>query len=197
MHSRAPGSSFPDAQKPSPEREDGSPMSFREKVFWLVGTSFGLAYLPVAPGTWGALPGVAIFLLIVEVAPAAYHTWLIGLAMVLVSAVTVALSPWAERYWRVKDPRKYVPDEVAGFLVTVFLFRTPDVLLTIVWAFVVTRFLDILKIPPARQLEALPAGWGILLDDVASSIYAILLLNGAAALFPGMFGGPPFLLSAW
>ncbi len=133
-------------------------MSFRDKVFLLVGTSFGLAYLPVAPGTWGALPGVAIFVLIIKGTPAAYHTWLIGLAMVLVSVLTIALSPWAERHWQVKDPRKYVPDEVAGFLVTVFLFRTPDLLLTIVWAFIVTRILDIIKIPPARQLEAL-AGW--------------------------------------
>jgi phosphatidylglycerophosphatase A len=172
-------------------------MSVRDKIYWLIGTSFGLAYLPVAPGTWGALPGVAIFVLIVKGTPAAYHTWLIGGAMVLVSVVTIALSPWAERYWRVKDPRKYVPDEVAGFLVTVFLFRTPDLLLTTVWAFMVTRILDIIKIPPARQLEALPAGWGILLDDVASSIYAVLLLNGVATLFPSWFGGSPFLFSAW
>jgi len=70
-------------------------------------------------------------------------------------------------------------------------------LLTTVWAFMVTRILDIIKIPPARQLEALPAGWGILLDDVASSIYAVLLLNGVATLFPSWFGGSPFLFSAW
>ena len=178
-------------------REVGSSMNFRDKVFWFVGTSFGLAYLPIAPGTWGALPGVAIFALIVRTTPAAYHTWLIGVATLLVSVLTVALSPWAELYWKVKDPRKYVPDEVAGFLVTVLLFRTPDLMLTIVWAFIVTRILDIIKIPPARQLEALPAGWGILLDDVASSIYAVVLLNAAAVLFPGLFGGPPFLVSTW
>jgi phosphatidylglycerophosphatase A len=191
MHPPTRASSSPDSPHEAPS------MSLRNKVFLFVGTSFGLAYLPVAPGTWGALPGVAILVLIVKGTPTAYHTWLIGLAMLVVSVVTVALSPWAERHWQMKDPKKYVPDEVAGFLVTVFLFRTPDLLLTTVWAFIVTRILDIIKIPPARQLEALPAGWGILLDDVASSLYAVLLLNGAAALCPGLFGGVPFLLSAW
>jgi phosphatidylglycerophosphatase A len=172
-------------------------VSIRDKICLLVSTSFGLAYLPVAPGTWGTLPGVAVFLLIVQASPAAYHTWLIGLAMAIACVVTVALSPWAERYWNMKDPKKFVPDEVAGFLVTVLFFRTPDLLLTTFWAFVVTRFFDIVKVPPARQFEALPSGWGILLDDVMSSLYAALALIGAAHLCPGLFGGPPSILSMW
>lgn len=172
-------------------------MSIRDKICLLISTSFGLAYLPVAPGTWGTLPGVAIFLAIVTTTPASYHSWLIMFATIVACAVTVLLSPWAERYWNRKDPKKFVPDEVAGFLVTVWLFRTPDLLLTTFWAFVVTRFFDIVKVPPARQLESLPSGWGILLDDVMSSLYAALALIIGAYLFPALFGGSPLILSAW
>ncbi|MBI5572176.1 MAG: phosphatidylglycerophosphatase A [Desulfomonile tiedjei] len=180
-----------------PKTALSSGKALQDRIYWLLGTSFGLSYLPVAPGTWGALPGVLLFLLIVEGTPPDWHLWLIGLATVLVSWFTVAAGPWAERYWQTKDPRKYVPDEVAGFLVTVLLFRAPDPWLTCIWAFVVTRFFDILKPPPARRLETIPGGWGILLDDVLTSLYAALTLNILAVSFPQFFGGLPFLVTAW
>jgi phosphatidylglycerophosphatase A len=192
-------SSFPtnDAGPAPPRRTGGAPWTLRDRLFLLLGTSFGLAYLPIAPGTWGALPGPLIYLLIVGFAGPQAHTALIAGALAAVCVLTIALSPWAERYWQMKDPKKYVPDEVAGFLVTVLLFRTPDPWLTTVWAFVITRIVDIVKPPPARQLEALPGGWGILLDDVASSLYAALFLNIFASHLPGLFGGPPILWGAW
>jgi phosphatidylglycerophosphatase A len=181
----------------TPRSPGAGPTSLREWVFLLLSTSFGLAYLPIAPGTWGALPGPLIYLLIVGFAAPGVHTMLIAGVLMAVCVLTVALSPWAERYWQMKDPKKYVPDEVAGFLVTVLLFRTPDPWLTCLWAFVVTRFVDIVKPPPARQLEALPGGWGILLDDVVASLYAALFLNILAANLPVLFGGPPLLALPW
>ena len=180
-----------------PKAAPSSGTTVKDRICWLLGTSFGLSLLPVAPGTWGALPGVALFLLIVLGTPPSWHTWLIGLATVLVSWFTVAAGPWAERYWQTKDPRRYVPDEVAGFLVTVLLFRAPDPWLTCLWAFVVTRGFDILKPPPARRIEAISGGWGILLDDVLTSVYAALTLNILAVYFPAFFGGLPFLVTSW
>jgi phosphatidylglycerophosphatase A len=147
-----------------------------------------LGLLPVAPGTWGALPGVAIFAVIHLAAPVEYHTWLIGFSLAVVSILTVVMSPWAERYWNKKDPGNYVLDEVAGFLMTVLLFRSPDLLLTIVWAFPVTRAVDIIKPPPCRRIEHLHGGWGILLDDLMASIYAAAILHGIAYCFPHWFG---------
>lgn len=163
----------------------------------MLGTSFGLSYLPIAPGTWGALPGVAIYLGIAYVAPVWTHAWLIPLALLGSCWLTIGLGAWAERYFRVKDPGKFVPDEVAGFLMTVSLFRTPDPILTVFWAFPVTRILDIFKPPPARQLEALHGGWGILLDDLMASLYAALILNIAGAWFPEFFGGRPQIGFVW
>jgi phosphatidylglycerophosphatase A len=160
----------------------------RETLLVLLATCFGLGFAPVAPGTAGALLGVAIFVAVVLFAPLWLHTWLIALALLLFCALTVALTPWAEKYWQKKDPGIFVTDEVAGFLTTVLLFRTPDLLLTVLWAFVVTRILDIIKPPPARQLEALPGGWGVLLDDICASLMAVVLLHIAAASSPEWFG---------
>jgi len=50
-------------------------------------------------------------------------------------------------------------------------------LLTTFWAFPVTRIIDILKVPPARRLEKLPAGWGVLADDLLGSLYAAAVLH--------------------
>ena len=49
-------------------------------------------------------------------------------------------------------------------------------MLTTLWAFPVTRIIDILKIPPARRLEKLPRGWGVLADDLLGSLYAAAVL---------------------
>lgn len=169
-----------------------------DRIFAIIGTSFGLAYLPVAPGTWGTLPGVVIFLAIALVAPQSSQGWLIAAALIAFCIFTVALGPWAERHWKAKDPKVYVPDEVVGFLLTVLLFRTPDPFLTAGWAFVITRITDILKIPPAYQLERLPGGWGILVDDLVSSIYAAIILHLLTRFLPvPWFGGNPVQLLGW
>ncbi len=164
----------------------------RDRIFQILGTCFGLAYLPIAPGTWGTLPGVAIFLLISFISPSTDHSLWIAAALILICVLCFSLSPWAERYWGRKDPRRFVLDEVAGFLVTVLFFRTPDPVLTAIWAFFFSRIVDIVKPPPARQLERLPSGWGILLDDVVASLYAAALLHILARILPvSWFGGWP------
>jgi len=79
----------------------------------------GLGYLPIAPGSWGSLAGVGIFLL------AGLSAWplmtaLICLAGVLVfSVLNVALGPWACSHYASKDPSPVVIDEVAGYLLAV------------------------------------------------------------------------------
>ena len=161
----------------------------KERCLVIVATSFGLGYAPVAPGTFGALPGVAMFLAIVIWTPEVLHTWLLLAALAVVCWGTLALSPWAERYWKKKDPGIFVTDEVAGFLATVLLFRRgDDLLLLTLWAFAVTRVFDIIKIPPARQFERIHGGWGILLDDLMASVYAAAFLHALAVCFPKVLG---------
>ena len=140
---------------------------------WIV-TGFGLGRLPRAPGTWGTLLGVAIFLVLPD--SPAYPYWLAGV-FVLVSALNILLCPFAERHFGKKDPGPFVIDEVAGYLVVVAGLSKPSLLAGVV-AFFLFRVFDVLKPPPARQFESLPAGWGIWLDDVMAGIYGWLVLAG-------------------
>jgi phosphatidylglycerophosphatase A len=72
----------------------------------------------------------------------------------------------------------------------VLLWRIPGApLLTVLWAFPITRIIDIAKVPPARRLEKLPRGWGVIADDLLGSLYAAALLHLLSWQFPGWFGG--------
>lgn len=151
-------------------------------------SSLGFGYSPIVPGTVGTLPAVAIFLVVAVTVPREYQTVLLAVLFVATCFLSILLGPWAERYWGTKDPRRFTLDEVAGFFMTVLLFRGPDLLLTTVWAFTATRFFDIVKPPPAAQMERLPAGWGILLDDLIASLYAVAFLHVSAWFFPRLLG---------
>jgi phosphatidylglycerophosphatase A len=150
-------------------------------------TGFWFGYSPFISGTVGSVPAVILYLLIVRMTPPAYHSGLIFLGLLVSSACCVALGSWSERYWGRKDPRPVVLDEIAGFFLTVLLFRPSDLPSVVVWSFVATRFFDVIKPPPAYQLQSLPAGWGILLDDLAASLYAVAALHLMYWIFPGLF----------
>jgi phosphatidylglycerophosphatase A len=154
----------------SREREWGRP---------LLASALGLGHVPGMPGTAGALLGPALYLPLAWAVPAEpWQTGLVGLVFLFWCGATVALGGWAERYYGRKDCPHFVTDEVAGFLGTVLLFRLPgQPLLTVLLAFPVTRVIDILKVPPARQLERLPRGWGVLADDLLASVYAAGVLH--------------------
>lgn len=158
-----------------------------DRIRLALATCFGLGYFPVCPGTAGALLGVLIYVLIALFGPPALQTWLIAGALLLVSLATFFLSHWAERYWQRKDPQSFVADEVAGFLLTVLLYRLPSVGWTVLICFPVTRAFDIVKLPPARRIEQLPGGWGILMDDLLASIYAAAVLHGMTILYTMAF----------
>jgi phosphatidylglycerophosphatase A len=130
------------------------------------------------PGTCGALIGPLLYIPLAIVVPnEPLHSILIAALLVFWSWLTIALGSWAEHYYQRKDSQVFVTDEVAGFLLTVFLFHdaVQPILITL-WAFPVTRVIDILKLPPARRLEHLPRGYGVLADDLLGSIYAAACL---------------------
>ena len=160
----------------APNRES-SALSWADRLRWLVATCGGFGYCPILPGTCGALWGVAIYVALAVWVSEPWQTVGIAVSLIVVCVVTFRLSPWAERFFQEEDSGKFVTDEVAGFLTTVLLFRTPSILVTVLWAFPVTRILDMIKPPPARRLEHLPAGWGVLADDILDSLYAAGLLH--------------------
>ena len=82
-----------------------------------------------------------------------------------------------------KDPSHVVVDEVAGQLLTYagLSLAWPGVIA----GFLLFRLLDIIKPWPARQLESLPGGVGIMADDLMAAVYANVVLRVAIVLAPG------------
>lgn len=145
-------------------------------------TGFGTGYAPIAPGTWGSIPGVA--------AAWACDRLAGGWAVAGGAAFFAATGVWAAGRASValgsKDPRQVVVDEIAGQMVTLaFLPATPRVLVA---GFLLFRALDVWKPWPADRLESLPGGSGIMADDLMAGLYANLLLHLVAAWRPGWLG---------
>lgn len=154
----------------------------------LAATALWFGNSSIIPGTIGTIPAVLLFVATAVWVPQAWQNAVITGLLALSCILCVYLGEWAETYWGTKDPRNFVLDEVAGFLLTVLLFSVPNLALTVFWGFVVSRVFDVIKPPPASSLQVLPAGWGILVDDLVASLYAAGFLHVASRLFPGFFG---------
>jgi phosphatidylglycerophosphatase A len=145
---------------------------------WAIATFFGSGLLKPAPGTWGSLAATLLWAALAMGAHAPSATVLIALiAGILLSiALGVPAATIAARESGRKDPGFVVVDEVAGQWIA--LLGSPADWKHGLIALVLFRLFDITKPWPARQLEALPEGWGIVFDDVAAGLYAL----GVAAL---------------
>jgi phosphatidylglycerophosphatase A len=161
----------------------------RERFRPFLASCFGLGCSPIMPGTCGALVGPALYIPLALLVPGEpWETLVIAVNLLVWCWITVALGGWAETYYQRKDSQVFVTDEVAGFLLTVLLWHLPDQpVLTALWAFPVTRVIDIVKVPPAKQLEHLPRGWGVLADDLLGSVYAAGCLWVIRLAMPGWF----------
>jgi phosphatidylglycerophosphatase A len=143
----------------------------------VVATAFGSGYSPFAPGTAGSAVGVLLFW---PLAASAWP-WQLG-ACVLVLVVGVAAAGRVARSLGIEDPGLVVIDEVAGQWITLLgLPFTPAVAAA---GFLLFRIMDVVKPWPARDLERLHGGWGIMADDVMAGVYAHLALRAGLLVFP-------------
>ena len=151
----------------------------------LAASCFGLGRLPLAPGTWGSLPPAVIFALMWHFGASVLLISIVMAALILVgSVVCVKCAPAVIAVTGKNDPREVVADEFAGhavvFLAVLFLaagtISTRQIWTTTVLGFLLFRLFDIVKPWPIRKLEKLPAGWGVLLDDLLAGIYAGIAL---------------------
>lgn len=138
-----------------------------------VATFFGVGYLKPAPGSWASAAAVllwAAFYRFVHPSPQVVALALgCGIALTLVFGVPAATI--AERQSGRHDPGFIVIDEIAGQWIAL-LFCPFDWRYALL-AFLLFRVIDVTKPFPARQLERLPNGWGIVFDDVAAGLYAL------------------------
>ncbi|APG25203.1 MULTISPECIES: phosphatidylglycerophosphatase A family protein [Syntrophotalea] len=138
----------------------------------------GLGYAPVASGTFGTLAGVLVFYLLAPLPAAIYlMSW----------AALLFLSFWicdaAGIIYGQADDGRIVIDELVGYLATVALlpFSWRNALL----GFVFFRLFDIVKPPPARQIDRhMKNGIGVVLDDVVAGLYGALALRLALNWLP-------------
>ena len=141
----------------------------------LVATFFGIGRLRPGPGTWGSAVTVLLWAALAFGLPPSWRT---PTAIALAVLVAISGVPAATRVARAsatKDPQFVVIDEVAGQLIA--LIAVPLTWKTFLVGFILFRIFDILKPPPVRQLEKLPEGTGIVLDDVAAGIYAFAIMQ--------------------
>jgi phosphatidylglycerophosphatase A len=135
--------------------------------------------LPIAPGTWGSAAGLVVYYAIRRQASTAVEL----AAIVAIFVVGVWSATEAEQHFGGVDPGPVVVDEVIGMLMTLALH--PVNIAGAGVGFVVFRVLDVIKPWPARQLEDLPGGFGIVLDDAMAGVYGNLVLWGLVLLVPG------------
>jgi phosphatidylglycerophosphatase A len=142
-----------------------------------IATGLGSGYAPVAPGTAGSAVGLLLFWPLARLPPVAQVVLLVALVL-----AGVAAASHVARRLGLEDPGVVVVDEVAGMWVTLlFLPLTP---FTAAAGFVAFRVMDVFKPYPARQLEHLHGGWGIMADDLMAAVYANLLVRIVLMVFP-------------
>ena len=152
---------------------------FSEKLALCFASWFGAGLMPGAPGTFGTLTAVPLVLVLNHLG-ALYE----GLALLLLVPLAIWSSNVCERCLRQNDPPEVVVDEVAGFLLTLFLL--PLSWLTLCLGFVLFRVFDIVKPFPIRWFEKkLTGGTGVVLDDLMAGVYANLSLRLVLLSFAG------------
>lgn len=140
-------------------------------ALWLA-TVLGIGRIPFAPGTFGSIPGVLLALWLHYLGV----PWFVeaGGIVVVFAAGTWAAGE-AERYFQLTDPGPVVIDEVLGMLVT--LAFIPVNATGAIVGFVAFRVFDIVKPFPARNLERLPGGFGIMADDFAAGVWGQIVMR--------------------
>jgi phosphatidylglycerophosphatase A len=139
----------------------------------------GVGYLPLAPGTFGSLVAVGIFLLLARTTPPNALVAVVLITIVVVTFVGIWAATRTEQLSGRKDPGKVVVDEVAGQFIALFpltLFTRWSTLAVIV-SFILFRFFDIVKPYPANRLQELNGGAGVMFDDLVAGVYGAVIVS--------------------
>src|SRR3954447_20805326 len=141
----------------------------------LTATFFGIGHMRPGPGTWGSAATVLCWWILTRWIQAIFQTYIAIAIAALVILIGIPAATQVSRAYKTKDPQFVVIDEVAGQLIA--LIAVPLTWKSLLAGFILFRGFDIVKPPPVRQLERLPEGTGIVLDDVAAGIYALIVMQ--------------------
>ncbi len=139
-------------------------------IIKVLATGLGLGYAPKAPGTAGSVLGMVLVFFLQGFSIHGYLLFTLGFSL-----IAIAVSSQAEVIFKEHDSQKIVIDEIAGIVVT-FIW-IPLTWPTALAGFILFRFFDIVKIPPVKQSQRLPRGWGVVVDDLLAGVYANIVLQ--------------------
>lgn len=147
-----------------------SSWTLKEKFCLFVATGFGIGlFVPFAPGTFGSAPGVALAYATVLLPVWAQIPLCTALALLAIPFCTVA-----ERMLGIVDDGRIVADEWMLYPISFIGIPLHDLpWWSMILFFCVVRAVDIIKPPPARQLQGIPGGRGIVIDDFIANIYSL------------------------
>lgn len=157
--------------------ETVQPQTLNSAPLWatLTSTFFGIGRLRPGPGTWGSLAATLIWFWLSHWIPASARVPILTALAAIAVALGIPAATRVANASKTKDPQFVVIDEVAGQWIT-YLFA-PVSWKTLLVGFILFRGFDILKPSPVRQLERLPGGTGIVLDDVAAGVFALVVMQ--------------------
>jgi phosphatidylglycerophosphatase A len=141
----------------------------------LTATLFGMGHLRPGPGTWGSAATVLCWWAIALWIKPNTQAIVVALIVTFVVLIGIPAATQVSRAYAAKDPQFVVIDEVAGQLIA--LIAVPVTWKSLLAGFILFRGFDISKPPPVRQLERLPEGAGIVLDDVGAGLYALAVMQ--------------------
>ncbi|MCL5272666.1 MAG: phosphatidylglycerophosphatase A [Gammaproteobacteria bacterium] len=138
---------------------------------YFIAFGFGSGLMPVAPGTWGTLAALPLYLLMRDT-----H-WTVYLFLALIAfAVGVWVSDKVSKDLGMHDYKGIVWDEVVGYLLTMFL--APKGFTWMILGFILFRIFDIWKPQPIRYIDQkVHGGLGIMLDDVGAALPAWFIMQ--------------------
>ncbi len=141
-------------------------LNFFEK---LLGSGFYTGYIPFIPGTYGSFAALIIYYI-----PGFENPFILIPAIIIFTFYGIYVGNKFEIVYG-KDPSECTIDEVVGMWIS--LLFLPKTVIISISTFIIWRILDIIKPFPARNFEKLKGGLGIIMDDIASGIYTLIIVH--------------------
>lgn len=147
------------------------PASYLKNPVHFLALGFGSGLMPKAPGTFGTLAAIPVYLLMSELS-----LWIFIAITAVISVAGIYICDYTSKALGVHDHSGIVIDEIAGYLIT--MIAVPAEWLWILLGFILFRIFDILKPWPISWLDKkVSGGFGIMIDDVLAGIFALICLH--------------------
>ena len=153
------------------------PVSYLKNPLHFIALGFGSGLMPKAPGTFGTLVAIPLFLFLNQ-----FELWVYIIATALISIIGIFFCTYTSKALGVHDHSGIVIDEIAGYLIT--MIAVPTEWLWILIGFILFRIFDILKPWPISWIDKnIHGGFGIMFDDVVAGLLALACLHFIMSFF--------------